>query len=585
MNRQLNDHGDNMCGILGGNIANWDYSSGINAIKHRGPDAQKVIEYAECTLAFARLSIMDLSMAAMQPMESEDGQVVILFNGEIYGFEDIRNALASKYKFRTTSDTEVILYAYMEYGDKFADYIDGMFAIVIYDKRKAVLKIFRDRYGIKPLYYYYQDSMFAFASELKAFQAAAVHNWQWKVDNTAIYDYLFCGYIPEPKSLYENVYRLEPANYLVYDLRKKRIIKKERYWRLHVNTNAHGKRNRKSIREDIRYLIAQSVKEQMVADVNVGTYLSGGVDSSIITYECSQVNKNIAAFSIGFPVKAYDETPYAEIVAQKHSINHKVKYFDKNNYSDMKGLLYQLYDEPYADTSAYPTYFLSQFAKEEVTVVLTGDGGDELFGGYETHKKFCEQEGRYLHDNYNFERFVNSIFSGHDMVSSKIRDITQTKFTTYCKTFGRYGKEAYEEFREILKIGKDYNTQWFFQKYYVKDLPRMTRVRYLDFKTYLPSDILTKVDRASMAVSLEARVPLLNRRLVEYVFGLAEDECSSMNNLKAILKDAYRDVIPSEILDRHKSGFAVPKNYFTLRSNSADLVVDIWKKEWKEIKA
>lgn len=571
-----------MCAILGGNIESWDYQSGIDVMKHRGPDAQKVNKYINCTLAFARLSILDLTMSAMQPMVSEDGQTVILLNGEIYGFDILRNKLKKKYKFNTTCDTEVILYAYKEYGDKFIDYIDGMYAIVIYDIKEEVLKIYRDRYGIKPLYYYYSGHEFAFASELKAFIAAGNKKEKWEVDNTAVYDYLFCGYIPEPKSLYKNVYRLEPANYLIYDLREKKIIKKERYWRLHVNSNAHGKKNHQSIIEDIRYLIAQSVKEQMVADVKVGTYLSGGIDSSIITYEGQKLNKEIAAFSIGFSVEEYDETKYAKVMAQAHSINHKIRYFNDDDYFTMKGLLYQLYDEPFADTSAYPTYYLSKFAKEEVTVVLTGDGGDELFGGYNRYRMFCEKEEKYVSENYRLERYVNRILNGDTPFNAKIKKLMQTKFTTYCKLIGQYGEKVYEEFGKFLKIDKDYNPQWYFQKYYVKDLPRMTRMRYLDFKTYLPSDILTKVDRASMAVSLEARVPLLNRKLVEYVFSLAENECCSAENLKAILKDAYRDVIPSQILDREKKGFAVPEGYLGRIQNNK--YIDIWKRDWGGIR-
>ncbi len=569
-----------MCGILGGNIKHWDYYAGINAIRHRGPDAQRVKHYRDCTLAFARLSIMDLSMTAMQPMQSEDGQAVIVFNGEIYGYYALRKTLAKKYHFKTTSDTEVILYAYIEYGDKFIDYIDGMFSIVIYDKREALLKIYRDRFGIKPLYYYCQNDKFAFASELKAFTSAAGGMEQWNVDNTAIFDYFFCGYIPEPKSLYKNIYRLEPANYLIYDLRKKRIREKGRYWRLHVNTRAHGKRNRKAIQDDIRSLIAQSVKEQMVADVKVGTYLSGGVDSSIVTYECKGIHEDISAFSIGFPDIECDEIPCAKLLAKKHSVNHEIRYFYKSDCLALKGLLNRLYDEPFADLSAFPTYFLSKFAKEKVTVVLTGDGGDELFGGYNRYSRFCELERKYKNDNHKFEQFVNWICLGRNKWSEKLREMVHTKFTIYCKLVGQYMFCDQDTFREMLKIDRDYDPYWYFQKYYVKDLPKMTRMRYLDFKTYLPSDILTKVDRASMAVSLEARVPFLNRRLTEYVFGLAEDECSSADNLKAVLKDAYRDVIPSEILDGIKRGFGIPDDYFISRANSSNKYVDVWKKEW-----
>ena len=197
-----------MCGILGGNIRRWNYQKGIERISHRGPDGQKVVEYEDCVLGFARLAIMDLSEDAMQPMVSYDGNVVILFNGEVYGFQALRNRLEKKYYFKTRSDTEVVLYAYMEYGDRFINHIDGMFAIVIYDMRVKQIKIYRDRYGIKPLYYFYKDEKFAFASELKAFVAACGNMEEFKIDKTSIYDYLAYKYIPEPKSMYRDVYKL-----------------------------------------------------------------------------------------------------------------------------------------------------------------------------------------------------------------------------------------------------------------------------------------------------------------------------------------------------------------------------------------
>ena len=275
-----------MCGILGGNVKKWDYQKGIEAIKHRGPDNQKIMEFNLCTLAFARLSIMDLSDRAMQPLVSADNNVVILFNGEIYGFRELKRELEKKYFFRTSSDTEVILYAYIEYGDKFIDLIDGMYAIAIYDRRIEQVKLYRDRYGIKPLYYMQQGESFAFASELKAILSASDDKSCFKIDNTAVYDFLAYQYIPEPKSLYKNIYKLEPATFLFYDLYNKKIIKKGKYWKLRVNTKKHGNKNKQDILEHIRYLIHKSVARQMIADVPVGTFLSGGVDSSIISYEC-----------------------------------------------------------------------------------------------------------------------------------------------------------------------------------------------------------------------------------------------------------------------------------------------------------
>lgn len=564
-----------MCGILGGNIKNWNYEKGIMKIKHRGPDAQKVIKHPLCNLAFARLSIMDISMNAMQPMMSTDENVTIVFNGEIYGYTELKNELKKKYIFRTTSDTEVILYSYIEYGDKFIDLIDGMFAIVIYDKREEVLKVYRDRYGIKPLYYYYNDKEFAFASEIKALLAAS-EDKKWEVDNTAIYDYLCYQYVPEPKSIYKDIYKLEPANYLVYDLQKKKIIKKDRYWRLRVCTRAEGKRKQSEIVEDIRYLITKSVKQQMIADVEVGTFLSGGIDSSIITYECSKYNKNIAAYSIGFREKKFDEISYTKLLVSMYDIRQNVKILEADDIKNLNGKLREWYDEPFGDTSAFPTFLVSKFARNTVKVVLTGDGGDEIFGGYRRYQMLCKElekggviNSKLFNDILNDIKFKNPYF--------------QTQLSAYSNYLGIFDKEREKIFKNKYGINDTYDSKWYIKKYYVSDLPVLTRLRYLDFKTYLPSDILTKVDRASMSISLEARVPFLSREIVEYVFGLAENECCNPNCLKQLLKEAYKEVIPEEILYRQKKGFSIPKNYIYNNSRSISNTEEILRREWNEL--
>lgn len=564
-----------MCGILGGNIKTWDYEKGIMAIKHRGPDAQKVIETPLCTFAFARLSIMDLSMNAMQPMDSVDGSVTIVFNGEIYGYTKLRDELMAKYPFKTTSDTEVVLYAYMEYGDQFIDYIDGMFAIVIYDRREELLKIYRDRFGIKPLYYYYHNEEFAFASEIKAFTAAAGDK-QWNIDYTAILDYLCYFYIPEPKSIYTDVHKLNPACYMFYDLRARKIVKKERYWRLHVCTKASGKRKQKDINDEVRYLIRESVKEQMIADVEVGTFLSGGVDSSIITYECFMQNNKTKAYSIGFKEKKFDESRYSKLMAEKYKINQELRILNTSDVTSLQGKMQEWYDEPYADTSAFPTYIVSKIARENVKVVLTGDGGDEIFGGYDRYWRFYkDKEENQSTLEKLLDRGLEFLSINNQMVKGRLAD--------YLVYIGAFDKTFCREWMKKYGIDKTYDTKWYLKKYYVKDLPPMTRMRYLDLKTYLPSDLLTKVDRTSMSVSLEARVPFINRKIVEYVFGLAEDECCSPQCLKKILKEAYQEVIPHEILYRIKKGFSIPNTYIRPGKKSKTVCEELLKREWPEL--
>ena len=265
-----------MCGILGGTIRDWDYQKGIESIKHRGPDDGRIETVDGVTLAFVRLAVQDLTAAGMQPMQSGDGQVFLVFNGEIYGYEAVRDELKKKYVFHGNSDTEVILNAYLEWGNSFIEKIDGMFAIAIYDRRSREIKLFRDRTGIKPLYYYVGEEGIAFASELKALENAGKDN-RWKIDETAVYDFLFYQYIPDPKTMYRQVRKLKPGYKLTYRLDTRRVDI-DRYWRLKVNTTAGRRRKREDVSEELRYLIGKSVRNHLIADVPTGTFLSGGID-------------------------------------------------------------------------------------------------------------------------------------------------------------------------------------------------------------------------------------------------------------------------------------------------------------------
>lgn len=571
-----------MCGILGGNRVEWDYEKGIEEIKHRGPDGQKVIRFEKFAMAFARLSIMDLSEKAMQPMQSSDNQISLIFNGEIYGFQDLRTTLKKKYVFQTTSDTEVILNAYLEYGDSFINKIDGMFAIVIYDRRVEKVKLFRDRAGIKPLYYYFDGVNFAFASEIKALEATC-KDIKFEIDNTALYDYLFYQYIPDPKTMYKNMYKLLPAHTLVFDIIKLRIITLERYWKLKVNTSVDRKRKREDINEAVRYLIAKSVKEQMVADVPVGTYLSGGIDSSIITLECSKIRPDIRTFTIGFHEKQYDESKYADLLINKYHINSKKQILDKRYVEQIKGSMASWYDEPFADTSAYPTYVVSELAKKEVTVVLTGDGSDELFGGYRRYSDFSRKIREYPKRSQTLEKMAEYALHKGLIAEELFEKKCLSNMTLCARTLAIASPYRFREFHSKWNIPKDYDPYWYLKKYYKKDIPPITRMRYLDFKTYLPSDILTKVDRTSMAVSLESRVPFLSRDLIEFAFSLSQEECCPKDNLKGILKNAYRGDIPCEILDRVKRGFSVPPNYLLHEKKEVSSYAGVLKNEWPEL--
>lgn len=539
-----------MCGILGGNNPAWNYGMGIEAVKHRGPDGKRIEKYHDITFAFCRLAIQDLSERAMQPMSSPDQKVHIVYNGEIYGYQRLKKELQKKYQFRTSSDTEVMLYAYMEYGKMFIDKVDGIFALAVYDERIRKIYLYRDRMGVKPLYYYCNNREFAFASELKSLEAV-VGSEKLTVDNFALYDYLFYRYVPEPKSMYKEVYKLRPASILTYDVQEGKIEGNHRYWNFSMNTTVGRKRRKEDVSEELRSLVSKAVKEQLISDVPVGTFLSGGVDSSIITYETHKIDNRVFAFSIGFQEAQYDESRRAMLFCRKCGINLENRILVNADIGKIRNKLRQWYDEPFADVSAYPTYLVSELAKEKCTVVLTGDGGDELFGGYEHYMSM-----------YALGRLAT--------------------FEDACSIYTK-GAGSVEDFRIKWGIPRDYDPYWHYREYYMDDLPVVTRMRYLDAMTYLPESILTKVDRTSMAVSLEARVPFLARDLVEFAFSLSQEEYFSGNELKGCLKDAYKNVIPKDILYGVKMGFGVPGNYLWREKHEQNLYAGVLKTQWREL--
>ncbi len=562
-----------MCGILGGNNSKWDYKKGIDCLKHRGPDGVRISLLDEFVFAFSRLAIIDLSEQGMQPMFSLDKKVCILFNGEIYGYKRLRKDLIKRgYMFRSVSDTEVLLNAYLEWGEKFVTKIDGMFSIAVYDGRDKKIRLFRDRIGIKPLYYFYDGRNFGFASELKGI-VNMCSTIRFKVDNTSIYDYINYLYIPEPKTLYKNVYKLLPGYCLTFDLSTKRILKNSSYWKLIVNPIQGKQRKQSELIEELKLIIKESVEEQMIADVSVGTFLSGGVDSGIVTYESSQINPQLEAFSVGFDDIQYNELEYAHEIANAYGVRLTSQIFSRKFFRKYYTKLKEWVDEPFGDISVYPTYLVSKIARNKVTVVLTGDGGDEVFGGYEKYRLLRKKEEENGPDNL----LVTAIYNRYR--KSKLKDYYwQDDLSFLLGCYGWHYKISDNDIRKRLQIDNEYDMLWAMRKYYCKDFPPITRAQYMDFKTYLPGDILTKVDRASMAVSLEARVPLLSRKLIEFSFSLSEQDRCPQGELKGLLKIAYSNEIGKRILNRSKMGFNVPESYFGNRKSPQEYMMsEIWK--------
>ncbi len=562
-----------MCGILGGNNTKWNYQGGIECMQHRGPDGIRIDCMDGVTFAFARLAIIDLSSNGMQPMFSEDKQICIVFNGEIYKYHKLREKLEKKYRFHSNTDTEVILYAYVEYGDQFINKIDGMFAIAIYDRRCRKIKLFRDRVGIKPLYYYISGGEFGFSSELKGL-VEMLKGKALKVDKTALYDFLTYTYIPEPKSVYQDIYKLEPAHFLVFDTREKKLEREGAYWKLKVNTHETGRIDYDAAKYELRNKIAESVKEQMIADVPVGTLLSGGVDSAVVTYECRCCDKNIQTFSMGFEAKDYDEIQYARQLVQSWDLNNYEGIFGKDTFYSLYAYVKEWFDEPYADVSAFPTYEVLRMAKEHgVTVLLTGDGGDEVFGGYDVVKALYEKRGIDLQIFSNiYEKFIRERVAD----INKFDQIFLDGVAFFSKKRNWALRNQKKKYAERFEIPKDYDDYWFIRKHYHKELPPMTRAQLIDFHTFLPF-VLNKVDRTSMALSLEVRVPLLDREIIEYSFSLPQEIRCPNRQQKELLKQTYPE-IPNSVKYRAKQGFGMPGQYISRKRRPCEeMLRNVWR--------
>lgn len=567
-----------MCGILGGNNSDYNYRGALDVVRHRGPDGKRIIEDLNFTLCFTRLAIRDLSDAGMQPMNNGKDDVYIVFNGEIYGYDELKTQLKKKYEFKSSCDAEVILYAYLEYGDNFVTYIDGMFAIAIYDRRVGKIKLFRDRVGIKPLYYYYDGNSFAFFSEIKQLEKLGIDSLT--VDNTALYDFLTYQYIPTPKTLYCKCYKLSPAHKLVFDLATKKIEQNVEYWNVKPSKERNLKRDYEELVFELRRLIKRSISNQLISDVPIGVFLSGGIDSSIVTYESNLVNPQIKAFTMGFEEKEYDEVRYANELVERYDINCLTSVYDREQFKQARQELRNWFDEPFADTSAYPSFAVSQFAKKYATVVLSGDGGDELFGGYLRYLhmwKECKNKRHEFNTLFKLCGFLRK----YELISEKFFcENVIPSINMYEKYVSLIDDEKSVKYREMLGIPKDYDRLWYFRKFYDKDIPIINRLRYLDFKTYLHEDCLTKMDRVSMANSLEVRVPFLSKEIIEFAFSLSEEECVGSFELKKILKDMYKGVIPDEILYHPKKGFSIPKTYMRNITNEKTITEIVLKNNW-----
>lgn len=604
-----------MCGIAGfiDTHLEWDAQQ-LNSIgrqmtgriAHRGPDDEGVWvdPLSGVVLGNRRLAIIDLSADGHQPMHSKNGRYTIVFNGEIYNFPTLRHSLQEQYhhQFKGSSDTEVLLELIAYEGlQKALSQCVGMFAFALWDRLEKTLTIARDRLGEKPLYYGWANGQFLFGSELKSM---TIHpQWVGQIDHNVVALYLRYRYIPTPYSIYQNIYKLQPGSSLTLHqptLKENQLPDIEPYWSLsevaQQGQNQPFTGTPAEALDELEKRLTESVCSQMIADVPLGAFLSGGVDSStIVALMQANSSKPTKTFTIGFDNKEYNEAEYALAVAKHLQTDHTELYVDKKTILDVIPLLPSMYDEPFADSSQIPTFLVSQLAKQKVTVSLSGDGGDELFGGYNRYKLALDAWSKL---NKIPSRGRPLLAKALQKIPVAVLDIALRPLEKPAGTYGRRGltSQQIQRFTEYIDIK---NFEAFYQRFLslwknpnqlvingheyqtllhhtnsknFKDLNHF--MMFVDASLYLPDDILVKVDRASMWTSLESRIPLLDHRIVEFAWSLPLDLKIREKQSKWLLRQLLYKYVPKQLIDRPKVGFAIPLDIW-LRNELRDWAGDL----------
>ncbi|SFP45042.1 asparagine synthase (glutamine-hydrolysing) [Nitrosomonas cryotolerans] len=535
---------------------------------HRGPDEGEIYTEPGVGLGHRRLSIMDVS-TGQQPLFNEDASVVVVFNGEIYNFRELKEELLLLgHRFRTHSDTEVIVHAWEEWGEHCVDYFRGMFAFGLWDRNQEILFLARDRLGIKPLYYaVLENGLFIFSSELKALLAHS--DFDRTMDPYAIEDYFAYGYIPEPRTVFKQALKLSPAHTLKVKCGQV-LLKPHQYW--DVPFVLHDSMAVEEVQEELTIRLREAVNLHLMTEVPLGAFLSGGVDSSAVVAMMSGLMKEpVNTCSISFGDPAFNESRYAQMVADRYHTRHHMEQVEQDDF-DLIDKLASIYDEPFADSSAIPTYRVCKLARERVTVVLSGDGGDENLAGYRRYRWHLYEEHLrsllssgirkplfgLLGNIYPKADWAPRAFRAKATFEALARDSVEGYFHSVSITgdkmrqrlFTNSFKHSLQGYQAIMVL-RDYANKCPTQD-------PLSRVQYLDMKTYLVGDILTKVDRASMAHALEVRVPLLDHKLVEWISGLPPALKLNGGEGKYIFKKALEPYLPNDILYRDKMGFSVP---------------------------
>ncbi len=552
-----------MCGICGfitkRNIADAAFDGMVDSLIHRGPDDRgtyrtQTSDDWNIALGHRRLSILDCSPNGHQPMRDKSSRYIIVFNGEIYNFSEIKTNL-HEFEFTSTSDTEVLLYAYIKYGTDCLQHLNGMFAFAIYDKLENTLFMARDRMGEKPLYYFYDGEQLVFASELKAI--IKYPYFTKTINKDVLIQYFSQSCILPPNTIFENTFKLSAGQSLLW---KDGRIETKTYYSL-VDSYFQGKENQiadyASCKKQLKDLLYDSIEKRLVADVPVGTFLSGGIDSTLVSAIANDIRSDskIDTFTIGFNEKEFDESSFAKQSAKHLGTRHHEQIMSEDALFEMLADLTTYYDEPFSDSSQLPTMLVSKFAREHVTVVLSGDGGDELFAGYSnidtltklkkldailTPARAIIPNGLYNNLNSDATKILLGKMHGQEKIQyyAKLREgIAKGIINTDSQS---------ESFKGTISNARIANEPWLQQR------------MLFDMTSYLPDEIMTKTDRASMRFSLEMRCPMLDHRIVDFAMRVPMEYKYRDGIKKYILKDILYDYIPKEMMDRPKKGFGVP---------------------------
>jgi len=560
-----------MCGITGyislnNSIPSHQLKKATDLLQHRGPDAEGFYfsEDNKVGLGHRRLSILDLSSSADQPMFSSDGRYVMVYNGEVYNYKELTYKLKDKgASLKTTSDTEVILELFAQQGVQCFKQLNGMFALAIYDIQKHIITIARDHAGVKPLFIYYDQGDFVFASELKAIQS--MKKSQLSINKKAIPHFLHLGFIPHPLTIYNNTEKFPAAHFLQIDVNSQSFSNLSSsitfFWKLESKIEMNSINDKKTAKQKLTGLLFDSVEKQLISDVPLGTFLSGGVDSSLVTAIASKVNtQKINSFSIAIDDGRFNESKYALQVATHLQTQHHEFSVKEKEVLELIGTLMPLYDEPFADSSALPTMMVSRLAKKYVTVALSGDGGDELFMGYGMHLWAKRLSQKWVSPARSGLSAVSKIMSSKYRRAGNLFDYNNKKnIRSHIFSQEQYFFKE-NELRDILiyekfdfeKINSNTPTD--------RKLNEEEQQSLWDFNYYLPDDLLVKVDRASMHYSLETRVPLLDYRIMEFAFNLNSELKMKGKIMKYLLKEVLFDYVPKQIFERPKQGFSIPLN-------------------------